>query len=97
VTVRSRTRAGSPGDGRVRVRLFATARTAVGAAQLDWRVPPDGLPARELVEAVTARYPALRRIIATSRLFVDGAPVQRPDLRVRPGQELAVHPPYGGG
>jgi molybdopterin converting factor small subunit len=81
----------------VRVLLFASARTTAGTAALEWPVPADGLPAEELVRAIADRYPGLGRIIASSRLLRNGRYLRRGSERVRPGDELAIHPPYGGG
>ncbi len=52
---------------------------------------------RELAAELARAYPPLAAILAHSRFFHDGVPVQRLDERVRPGEELAIHPPYGGG
>jgi molybdopterin converting factor small subunit len=81
----------------VRVRLFATARTAVGRAELDWPVPPEGISAHALAAALADAYPALARTLRVSRLVRNGRYVQRAGERVRPGDEFAIHPPYGGG
>jgi len=81
----------------VRVLLFATARTAVGRARIDRPVPPEGLPAHELLEDLTRAHPSLRRVLTASRILRNGEPLRRPSERVVPGDELAVHPPYGGG
>ena len=81
----------------IRIRLFATARVAVGTGRLDWPAPPDGIPARDLIRALTARYPDLGRIATASRYFLDGELLTRMGTRVGPGHEFAVHPPYGGG
>jgi molybdopterin converting factor small subunit len=81
----------------VRVLLFATARTAVGQPSLDWPVPPAGLRASELVPALVARYPGLRPALRGSRWVLNGRLLRRPAARVRPGDEFAIHPPYGGG
>ncbi|MGA8663994.1 MAG: MoaD/ThiS family protein [Thermoplasmata archaeon] len=80
----------------MRVRLFATARTAVGVSSLDWRVPTEGIRVRELLHALTGAYPALRGPLETCRFFVDGEPIALSE-RVRPGHEFTIHPPYGGG
>jgi molybdopterin converting factor small subunit len=79
------------------VLLFATARTAVGRSRLEWPVPTDGIPARDLLRALTAQHPPLERIVRTSRILRNGEVVRHLSERIRPGDELAVHPPYGGG
>ena len=81
----------------VRVLLFAMARTAVGRAELDWLVPARGMPAAELARALAAAYPALGPVLSRSRLVRNGESLRRPNERVRPGDEFAIHPPYGGG
>ncbi|HXW67789.1 MAG TPA: MoaD/ThiS family protein [Thermoplasmata archaeon] len=83
--------------GTVRVLLFSTARTAVGRAQLDWPVAPEGVRADELVRALGVAYPALSRVLRTARLVRNGAYLGRGSERLRAGDEFAVHPPYGGG
>ncbi|HLM91394.1 MAG TPA: MoaD/ThiS family protein [Thermoplasmata archaeon] len=86
-----------PASATVRVRLFATARTAVGTSRLDWPVPPEGIAARDLVRALGQEYPALRRLLDACRFFLDGEPLSGMGERVRPGHEFTIHPPYGGG
>ncbi len=86
-----------PPSGRVRVLLFATARTAVGAGSLAWPVAEDGTTVRELLAGLVRTHPRVGPILTHSRYFHDGRPVARLDERVRPGEELAIHPPYGGG
>jgi len=83
--------------GRVRLLLFATARTAVGARSLLWPVPAGGISVRELLAELARAHPQVAPILSHSRFFHDGAAVDRLDERVGPGDELAVHPPYGGG
>jgi molybdopterin converting factor small subunit len=81
----------------VRVLFFATARAAVGSAQLDRSVPPSGTTVRALVDELVGEYPQLERVVRVSRLVRNGRYVRRSSERVRPGDELAVHPPYSGG
>lgn len=81
----------------VRVLFFATARTAVGRAEVDWPVPPGGISAAALAGELETAYPALARTLVTSRLVRNGRYVRRRSERVRPGDEFAIHPPYGGG
>jgi molybdopterin converting factor small subunit len=93
---RARRRAGTP-PGRAHLLLFATARAAVGSGALEWPVAAEGIPVRELLDELAEAHPSLVRILAHSRIFHNGVPVFRLDERVKPGEELAVHPPYGGG
>lgn len=81
----------------VRVLLFATARTAVGRSELAWNVPAHGLPAETLTGQLAAAYPALAPTLRVSRFVRNGHYLVRLTERVRPGDEFAVHPPYGGG
>jgi molybdopterin converting factor small subunit len=82
---------------RVTVLLFATARSAAGAARIEWPVKASGIPARALVRSLAERYPKLRPILRTSRFVLNQEYLDRLTTRVRPGDEFAVHPPYGGG
>jgi len=81
----------------VRVRLYATARDAVRRTELDLAVPDGGLTGRELVRCLTDRWPRLGPILGTSRIVRANGDVVRPGSRLRAGDEVAVHPPYGGG
>jgi molybdopterin converting factor small subunit len=92
----ARRAAGLP-RGRLRLLLFSTARTVTGKGMIAWPVPDDGTTVRDLVAELGDSEPGLAPILAYSRFFHDGVPVAGLDERVRPGEELAVHPPYGGG
>jgi len=81
----------------VEVRLFATARLVVGRAAVSWPVPEGGLSARELVAALEARYPRLGPTLRVSRFLRNDRYLRDLEETVRPGDEFAVHPPYGGG
>lgn len=82
---------------RVTVLLFATARLAVGQGELHWPVGPEGTTITSLVRALGERYPKLAPTLGTCRFVLNGRYVARRATRVRPGDEFAVHPPYGGG
>jgi molybdopterin converting factor small subunit len=82
---------------RVTVLLFASAREAVGRSRLDWPVPKDGLRAEDLVRTLGDEYPRLRPTLRSSRFVRNGQYLEDLATRVRPGDEFAVHPPYGGG
>ncbi|HYA54676.1 MAG TPA: MoaD/ThiS family protein [Thermoplasmata archaeon] len=82
---------------RVTVLLFATARRAAGTAEVDWPVAPGGVPASALVRSLGERYPKLVPVLRSSRFVLNGEYLDRMSSRVRPGDEFAVHPPYGGG
>jgi len=81
----------------VTVLLFATARLAVGRGEVLWPVGPDGVTLRSLLQALGARYPKLVPLLGSCRFVLNGRYVARLATRVRPGDEFAVHPPYGGG
>jgi molybdopterin converting factor small subunit len=88
---------GSTVAARATVLLFATARLAVGKPELLWPVAPDGVPVGTLVRALGERFPKLAPILRTCRFVLNGRYVVSRATRVRPGDEFAVHPPYGGG
>jgi len=83
--------------GSVTVLLFATARAAVGRPRLDWPIDPAGVTARTLVRSLGRSYPQLGPSLRTSRFVLNGRYLANLAARVRPGDEFAVHPPYGGG
>jgi len=88
---------GAPMPGRVTVLLFATARVAVGTARLPWPVDSGSVTARSLIRSLGNRYPKLAPVLRTSRFVLNGRYLTTLTTRVRPGDEFAVHPPYGGG
>lgn len=81
----------------VRVVLYATAREAVGLARVVREIPEGGVPLRGLLDDLGREYPALRRVIGSSRFVVNGEYASPPDTLVHPGDEVAIHPPYSGG
>lgn len=81
----------------VRIHLFAAAREAVGASVLVWALPARGMPAEALVRRLAAEHPKLRRTLRASRFVRNGEYLSDLKARIRPGDEFAVHPPYGGG
>ncbi len=81
----------------VRVLLFASARTAVGRGELEWSVPAEGVSLKTLAGQLAAAYPALAPTLRVSRFVRNGRYVDGPAARIRPGDEFAIHPPYGGG
>lgn len=82
---------------RVNVLLFASARQAVGRSRLDWPVPRGGVSADDLVRALGEEYPQLKPTLRASRFVRNGHYLEDLETRIRPGDEFAVHPPYGGG
>jgi molybdopterin converting factor small subunit len=83
--------------GHVTVLLFATARVATGSSRLEWSVGREGLTARSLVRSLGESYPKLVPTLRTSRFVLNGRYISTLTTKVRPGDEFAVHPPYGGG
>jgi len=81
----------------IRVRLFATARVVVGHATLSWPAPEQGISARELVAALEEAYPRLAPTLRVSRFLRNDRYLRDLGEALRPGDEFAVHPPYGGG
>jgi molybdopterin synthase catalytic subunit len=81
---------------RVRVRLFAAAREAVGARELELELPP-GATAREVL-AELARASSAPEILAADRLAVAvNREYARDDRPLSDGDELALIPPVSGG
>ncbi|HKN07266.1 MAG TPA: MoaD/ThiS family protein [Thermoplasmata archaeon] len=83
--------------GDVTVLLFATARVAAGTPRLRWSVGRQGVSARSLVRALGESYPQLVPTLRSSRFVLNGQYLSTLTTKVRPGDEFAVHPPYGGG
>ncbi|HXY12242.1 MAG TPA: MoaD/ThiS family protein [Thermoplasmata archaeon] len=82
---------------RVTVVFFATARLAAGTGRLSVPVDPTGVPARSLVRSLGERFPKLIPVMRSSRFVLNGRYLNGLGHIVRPGDEFAVHPPYGGG
>ncbi len=81
----------------LRIHLFATARQVVGRTTLPWPVGANGVRARDLVDALQAAYPRLGPTLRVSRFLRNDEYLTDLSVRLRPGDEFAVHPPYGGG
>jgi molybdopterin converting factor small subunit len=81
----------------IRIRLFATARLLAGRSTLAWPVPSGGLRASEVVRQLEAAYPTLSRTLKASRFLRNHRYLDDLTETIRPGDEFAVHPPYGGG
>lgn len=79
------------------VLFFGPAREAAGHASIEWAIPADGVAAADLVTALGERFPRLAPTLKVARYFKNGELLRRPLGRIRPGDEFAVHPPYGGG
>jgi molybdopterin converting factor subunit 1 len=80
---------------KIRVRLFASFREAVGGGTLSWDAP-EGATVSEVVSALRETYPGLgpaaeRALLAVNQDYVGG------DLTLHDGDELALIPPVSGG
>lgn len=51
----------------------------------------------EVLRVLRQQYPRLGPILASSRLVRNGDFLHGRSGSVRPGDELAIHPPYSGG
>jgi molybdopterin synthase sulfur carrier subunit len=75
------------------LRLFGPARVAAGTARSDVA----GCSVDAVLADAVARYgPAFADVLAASRVWVNGEPVQ-PGHELMPGDEVAVLPPVSGG
>ncbi len=83
--------------GSVRILLFAGAREAVGQPRLMRNLGPDGAELADLLGSIEREYPRLGPVLRISRIVLNGRFLAKPQGRVRPGDEIAVHPPYSGG
>jgi sulfur-carrier protein len=75
------------------LRMFAQAREAAGTARDD--LP--GATVAEVLDAAVGRYgDGFARVLATSKVWVNGEPAERSDP-VGAADEVAVLPPVSGG
>lgn len=81
----------------VRVLCFATAREATGQRVVESPVAKDGTSVERLLRELAQQYPALEPVLANSRIVLNGEYLTDLRGRIRPGDELAIHPPYSGG
>jgi len=81
----------------VKVRLLAAAADAAGRSEVKVEAP-EHTTLGELMEAVYSKAPGLAELAKRIPLIVLVNGVRRgPEYRVRPGDEVAVMPPAGGG
>ena len=80
---------------KLRIRLFASFREAVGGGTLQWDAP-EGATVAEVVAALHRAYPGLGPAVDKALLAVNQEYVGR-DLRLNDGDELALIPPVSGG
>ncbi len=75
---------------------FATALDAVGDGETE-QVLPDGSTVADLVERLTAEYPALEPLWPRLAVAVDGEVAGDRTARLHDGAEVALLPPVSGG
>lgn len=80
---------------RLRVRLFAGTRDAVGASAVDVDVP-DGATLGDVFDALAERHPRLAAYRDCALLALDGA-FQPATARLAGAREVAIMPPVSGG
>ncbi|MBI2862237.1 MAG: MoaD/ThiS family protein [Chloroflexi bacterium] len=80
---------------RVRVRLFAAYREAVGRGDLEVEVP-DGQSIRDLWQSLQKQYPKLAAFTHITR-FALNRELAEPGARLSPEDEIAFLPPVSGG
>jgi molybdopterin converting factor small subunit len=81
----------------IRVLGFAAAREALGRPTLRRSIPAEGIELDLLLRELTAEHPQLGRILPHARFVRNGEYVRGRGVRVLPGDEIAIHPPYSGG
>ena len=77
------------------VLFFAQAREHAGCASTVLDLPA-GSSARDALDAIVARHPALAPLRGSVALALDGV-LARGDEAIREGSELALLPPVSGG
>jgi sulfur-carrier protein len=92
----------------VQINLFATLRQVVGGKTVELETP-EGLTVQELLDALLARFPALRSQLYDSEgtlyphihIFVNGRDAQYLaqglDTALQPDDTVNLFPPVGGG
>ena len=80
---------------RIRIRLFAAFREAVGQSELT-RDVPDAATAGQIVAQLRAEFPGLGPTVENAMLAANQDYVG-PDFRLQEGDELALIPPVSGG
>lgn len=80
---------------KVRVLFFSVLQDAAGVPEIEWELPL-GASLADLLEAVFARWPELRRWDGSLLLAVDHDYVKRGAL-LTDGCEVALMPPVQGG
>jgi len=86
-----------PPSSSVHVVLYATAREAAGRARIDLPVPARGTSVAALLKTLGRTHSGLIGVLPTCRVARNGRYVVPRTAHVRPGDEVAIHPPYSGG
>jgi len=81
----------------IRLLLFAAARQAAGCSTDTFDVADDARVADVLTIAVRRYGPAFDEVLAASRVWVNGEPVDETEAPLRANDEVAVLPPVSGG
>jgi molybdopterin converting factor small subunit len=84
-------------SGTVAVRLFSTARETVGTARIDRPTGARGVAVETVLRELAEAHPGLAPILRHARFARNGTYLRGRSGRLRPGDELAIHPPYSGG
>ena len=80
---------------KVRVLLFAELRETVGRGELELELP-EGSTVAGLLAALRGEHPALAGLLPRAKVAVDRELVGE-EVELRPGSEVALIPPVGGG
>jgi molybdopterin converting factor small subunit len=91
--------AGSPEQGRVLVRFWASARAAAGVGE-EYVVAPAPISLSELVERLVRDRHELRRVLGVCSVLVGDRPAgtaDRSGVQVGPGDVVEFLPPFAGG
>lgn len=79
---------------RIKVKLFASARAAVGRGELEMKLP-EGRTVGEAFERLKGMFPKLAGI--KGMRFAVNMEYVEPDFKLRDGDELVLIPPVSGG
>lgn len=80
---------------RVKVRLFAALREAVGKAELEYDMP-SAAQVKDVLSTLAERHPSLRDRLGFVQVAVNRE-YASPETELRDGDEVALVPPVGGG
>ena len=81
----------------VTILLYAQARVAVGHHRMVRPIAPEGVPLAALLRGLVEEFPDLGPILPSCRYVRNGEFTGRRAVRLKPGDELGIHPPYSGG